>query len=156
MPGKHNLLGRGTVKIRIQYTYLYNMHPQLWWKNHGKMLVYLYNTHLFYANTARGEEERGSSKGEQQTTWWLKQSSIHPTRPGDHPSIHVTANDLGFQELAAHMVSSISAVSCVDVRRLTALYIAACGRTVTYFALRTRARVQNESTYGAVCCVNGA
>jgi len=25
------------------------MHPKLWWKNCGKMLVYLYNMHLFYA-----------------------------------------------------------------------------------------------------------
>jgi len=38
-----------------------------------------------YIQTAWGEGERGSSKGErereQQTTGWLKQNSIHPTGP---------------------------------------------------------------------------
>ena len=40
-----------TVKIRIQYALLYNMHPQLQRENHGKIkiLVQVYSMLLFYA-----------------------------------------------------------------------------------------------------------
>jgi len=59
-----------------------------------------------YIQTTWGEEERGSSKGERDKNRGQGDESRAPSTPpgrasGDHPSIQATANELGFQELAA-------------------------------------------------------